>query len=102
MQASGQNAAELCWSTLANGTLFWESWGEQHAVFDSLSGETHLLPDSTARLLRKLDGHSCSARQLAEMICTEAGVSCDEAFVMDITRLLQQLQSAGLVEKSAW
>ncbi len=101
MQVSRQAGAEPCWSTLAGEVLYWESWGEQHTVFDSLSGETHLLPDWTARVLRKLDNRAWIARELAEALCAETGEPCDEQFVMDITRLLQQLQAVGLVEKSA-
>ena len=100
MQASGQAEAEPYWSTLANDVLYWESWDEQHAIFDSLSGETHLLPELTARVLRKVGERACTARQLAEALCAETDESCDEHFVMDITRLLQQLQIVGLVEKS--
>ncbi len=101
MQASRQGEAEPCWSTLADDALYWESWGELHAVFDRLSGETHLLPDLTARVLRKLgERTSITARQLSEALCEETDESCDDQLVMDITRLLQQLQALGLVEKS--
>jgi PqqD family protein of HPr-rel-A system len=101
MQASRQAEAESCWSTIANDVLYWESWDEQHAVFDSLSGETHLLPELTAHVLRTLGGHACTARQLAETLCAETDESCEEQFVLDITRLLQQLRAVGLVEESA-
>ncbi|MDH3980382.1 MAG: HPr-rel-A system PqqD family peptide chaperone [Gammaproteobacteria bacterium] len=100
MQASSQAEAESCWSTIANDVLYWESWDEQHAVFDSLSGETHLLPELTAHVLRKLGEYACTARQLAEALCAETDESCEEHFVLDITRLLQQLQAVGLVEES--
>ena len=86
---------------LADDALYWESWGEQHAIFDRLSGETHLLPDLTAQVLRKIGERACTARQLAEALCAETNQSCEEFFVTDITRLLHQLQTAGLVEKSA-
>lgn len=100
MQASGTAEAEPSWSMPADCVLYWESWGEQHAVFDNLSGETHLLPDLTARVLRKLGEHTFTASQLAQALCGEADESCDQHLVMDITRLLQQLQVVGLVEKS--
>lgn len=101
MKAPMQAVAEPRWTTLASDALYWENWDEQHAVFDSLSGETHLLPDLTADVLRKLSERACSARQLAEAICAQMDESCEESFVMEITRLLQQLQAVGLVEKSA-
>jgi PqqD family protein of HPr-rel-A system len=96
-----QTGAEPYWSMHADDTLCWESWGNQHAIFDKLSGETHLLPELTARVLRKISERACTARQLAEALCEETNDSCEEHFVMDITRLLQQLQVVGLVEKSA-
>ncbi len=101
MQNSGQVEAEICWQARADDSLHWESWGEQHAVFDSLSGETHLLPDLTARILRKLDDRNCTARLLAESLCQETGDRCSEEVVIDITRVLQQLHAVGLVGKSS-
>lgn len=99
MNSSRQAGAETYWARLAEGALAWESWGEQHAVFDSLSGDTHLLPELTAQVLRKLADRVCSASEIAETVCAETDDLCDEQFVMSITRVLQQLQVVGLVEK---
>ena len=101
MQASIQDLAETVWSRPPGGELCWESWDDQHAVFDSLSGETHLLPDLTARILRNLNDHGSTPGELAEAICQELGEPCDAEFVEDIARLMQQLETVGLVEKSA-
>jgi len=101
MQTSRQAGAEPCWSMCNDHELHWESWGEQHAIFDSLSGETHLLPDLTAHVLRNLDNRVCTARQLAEALCAEMDEPCDEQFIKNITRTLQQLQAVELVEQSA-
>ena len=90
---------EPSWSILG-GELYWESWECEHAVFHSLSGETHLLPDFTALVLRKMGDGACTARELAMIVCSEIGDPCDENFVMGITRLLRQLQAVGLVEPS--
>ena len=101
MHAPRQAGAEPCWSTIADSELYWENWGKQYAVFDSLSGETHLLPELAALVLRKLSGRGCTASELAEAVCAETGEMCDEPFRIIIIRLLQQLQGVGLVEKSA-
>lgn len=101
MHASRQAGAEPYWSTIADSTLYWERWGNQYAVFDSLSGETHLLPELTALVLRKLVERVSTARELAKVLCAETDDTYDERFIMGITRLLQQLQGVGLVEKSA-
>jgi len=101
MHASRQAGAEPYWSTIAESALYWESWGEQYAVFDSLSGETHLLPELTALVLQKLDERSCTTRELVGALCADTGETCDKHLLMAVTRLLQQLQGVGLVEKSA-
>ena len=100
MQASMQDVTEPVWSRPAGGELCWESWGDQHAVFDSLSGETHLLPDLTAQVLRKLNDRGRTAAELAEAICVDSGEPCDEPLAEDIARLMQQLEAVGLAEKS--
>ncbi len=102
MQTLRQAGAEPRWSMCEERVLHWESWGEQHAVFDSLSGETHLLPDLTAHVLRSLENHDSTVTQLVVALCGETDDSCDEKFVIYINRLLQQLQVLGLVEQSAW
>lgn len=100
MQASNQHIAETVWSRPSGGELCWESWDDQHAVFDSLSGETHLLPDLTAQVLRKLNDRGRTAAELAEAICVDPGEPCDEQLAEDIARLMQQLEAVGLAEKS--
>jgi PqqD family protein of HPr-rel-A system len=101
MHASRQAGAECYWSTIGDSTIYWERWGKQYAVFDSLSGETHLLPEYTALVLQKLDEGACTVNALAEAVCAVTGEACDEHLVKVIIRLLQQLQGVGLVEKSA-
>ena len=101
MNESKQAESAPRWTTLPEGVLHWESWGEQHAVFDVRSGETHLLPDSTVRLLRQLDNSPNTATALANALCEQSGETCDEQFVAHIARLLQQLHAVGLVERSA-
>ena len=101
MLVSNQDIEETVWSRPPGGELCWESWGDQHAVFDSLSGETHLLPDLTARVLRNLNDHGSTPGELAEAICVDTGEPADTVTVEDIARLMQQLEAVGLVEKSA-
>ena len=88
------------WTAPGNAVLHWESWGEQHAVFDSRSGETHMLPDPTSRALRHLARHPSTVREVAEHLCEDSGKVCDEQFLEQVAWLLLQLQNAGLIEKA--
>lgn len=100
MQDQQPANVEICWTTVADDVLYWESWGDQHALFDTRSGETHLLPDMTASLLRQLAVRPYNARILAETLCARTGETLDEQFLGHIMRLLEQLQEMGLIEKT--
>lgn len=95
-----QTDAGVHWTGIAGAALYWESWGEQHAVFDIRSGDTHLIPDMTAQVLQQLNQIPCTASKLAHMLCMQSQVTCDENYVEHIEELLRQLQDMGLVEKT--
>lgn len=89
------------WTAPGNGVLYWESWKEQHAIFDLRSGETHLLPDPTARVLQQFARRPATVREVAEYLCVASDKVCDERFLEHVERLFLQLQNAGLIEKAA-
>lgn len=99
MVASEHTKAETRWVAPEKQELHWENWGEQYAVYDARSGDTHLLEAMTARLLQRLVMCPGTVRDLTEVLCSETGECFDEYSLERITRLLRQLHDAGLVEK---
>ena len=99
MEVSQQAQATTGWKILEEDALHWEKWGEQYALYDSLSGETHLLPEFSARVLQQLSVHPCTADTLARMLCEGSGEICEQTFVEHVSQLLAQLQAAGLTEE---
>ena len=97
---SRHSEKELCWVAPEQKELFWESWGEQHAVFDTRSGETHLLPDPTARVLQQLIVRPGTVKEVAESLCAESGEAFNEQSLEVVERLFRQLESAELIEKA--
>ena len=95
MEVSQQAESTTSWKILEDDALHWEKWGEQYALYDALSGETHLLPEFSARLLQQL---SVRPRTVEEL-CESTGEACDEEFVQHVSQLLVQLQAAGLAKK---
>lgn len=91
---------DMRWTAPGKAVLFWESWGEQHALFDLRSGETHLLPDPTAQVLKQLARCPATVREMAECKCVESDVVCDEQFLEYVSRLFLQLRNVGLIEKA--
>ena len=92
--------ADSRWAAPGGAVLYWESWGEQHAVFDLRSGETHMLPDPTARVLQHLTRCPSTVREVADRLCVASDKVCDEHFMEQVAWLFLQLQNAGLIEKA--
>ena len=98
MDVSQQAKSTTGWKILGEGVLHWEQWGEQYALYYSLSGETHLLPEFSARVLQQLSVHPRSVVALARELCEGSAETCDLKFEEHVSQLLVQLQAAGLVE----
>jgi PqqD family protein of HPr-rel-A system len=101
MDVSLQAESGTGWKLLEEGVLHWEQWGEQFALYDALSGETHLLPEFSARLLQLLTATPLGVEALAESLCEYADEVCDQEFLGHVSQLLVQLPAAGLTEKVA-
>jgi PqqD family protein of HPr-rel-A system len=99
MEVSQQAQSTTGWKILEEDALHWEKWGEQYALYDSLSGETHLLPEFSARVLQQLSVRPCTADALARALCEGSDETCEQTFVEHVSQLLVQLQAAGLTEK---
>lgn len=100
VDGSELTVAETRWMAPEKQELHWTDWGEQLAVYDARSGDTHLLAEPTARVLQQLAVRPGTARQVTEALCTESGEICNKQSLARIARLLLQLRDAGLVEKS--
>jgi len=100
MDVSQQAKSTTGWKILGEGVLHWEQWGEQYALYYSLSGETHLLPEFSARVLQQLSVRPRTVEALARELCeSSGGEGCDREFEEHVSQLLVQLQAAGLTEK---
>ena len=98
MHTPNEMGTDIVWTSLAYDRFQWEKWGEQYAIFDSFSGETHLLPFLTAHMLQALARRECSTRHLVERLRAMFDDSGDERIIQVINQQLKQLQALGLVE----
>jgi len=92
--------AETRWVAPEKQELHWESWGEQHALYDARSGETHLLTEQTVQVLQQLVERPGTAREVMEALYRQSGECCNEQSLESSVWLLRQLHSAGLIEKA--
>jgi PqqD family protein of HPr-rel-A system len=94
------NESDVRWAAPGIMRLYWEGWGEQHAVFDLRSGETHMLSDLTACVLKHLVHCPSTVKEVAEELCVTSNKICNERFMENIEWIFLQLQNAGLIEKA--
>jgi PqqD family protein of HPr-rel-A system len=86
------------WKIVPNATLYWQTWDDDCVVFNSASGQTHLLDPVPALLLRQIDEGCSDAETL--LIGTAKLLEIDPTveFRALLDQALKQLDDAGLIE----
>jgi PqqD family protein of HPr-rel-A system len=85
---------------LAAHDLQWRGWDDQWIVYHAASGDTHLLSLVAGEVLQALQQTPSSVATLAEQVAASLKVSAgqEEELFEQVERLLQELESLGLVE----
>ena len=91
------------WSCVGRDRLLVRSWsGEEGVVFDSLSGDTHLLEPLALEVLQRLaPGVPRSARALVDELADLIEDATPESALAAIEQSLESMRRAGLVVASA-
>jgi PqqD family protein of HPr-rel-A system len=83
-------------------SLVWRNWDDdEHVVFCDASGDTHLVNDVTAEVLRQLERSERDFSDLVLRVAESFGAEPDERFETSVARLLVYLDQVGLVEPAA-
>ena len=79
--------------------LLWQSWDDnEYVVYSTASGDTHLINEVTAEVLRQLERSELDFSDLARNVATSLGTELDQQTETSIARLLVYLDQIGLVE----
>jgi PqqD family protein of HPr-rel-A system len=91
------------WSCAGRDRLLVRSWsGEEGVVYDTLSGDTHLLEPLALELLQQLTlGVPRSARALLDELADLIEDTASESALAAIEQSLESMRRAGLVVASA-
>jgi len=103
MRPSGFPASELAgllWRRDASTSVVWSTSPEIDAVFDPISGETHILSELPALVLRHIGTEPATAQQVFEEMSGAAFAEQDQAALDQIVAALKFLANAELVESS--
>lgn len=87
------------WEVPADSELLWRSWGNEHIVYHTPSGDTHELNPTAAATLQVLQQRSATAEQLAKHIAVNFGIPLDDKLVLNIQEVLTRLKILGVVER---
>jgi PqqD family protein of HPr-rel-A system len=90
---------ERPWRAVEGESLRWRCWGGDYVVFNSSSGQTHLLDVVTGRMLVELTDGSCDILEIRCDIARFLEVPDDERLASTIAGILTRLEEAGLIER---
>lgn len=93
-------ASNTKWSLKSNQTLHFRFLSDECIVYNSLSGDTHLLDLAATQILQQLQQAPSDtpalARLLAPLLQTEMDGNCS----LQVEHLLADLDTLGLIERS--
>lgn len=79
--------------------LHWLSWGSDYILFNAASGQTHVLNELGAAILRLLDSNPLSNSDIGRQLVTQYHDLClDSELSTAIDQLLEELDNLGLIE----
>jgi len=89
------------WRVLRAEELYWRRWDEQYVVYDSGSGQTHVLDPAAALLIQLLGERSFEAFELSEKMASLLHVDADAEFQERLQQTLSKLEELSLIETAS-
>ena len=87
------------WRAMSGYTLHWHSWGDEHIVYNTGSGDTHLFNDFAVLILRTLQDKSATLGELSQLCATSFNLDEDEELHEQLNELLVELDRLGMIER---
>ena len=87
------------WRAPSGSRLHWRSWDDEFVVYDSASGDTHLLDSVPAETLKILERQSANLSELVDMVAASLTIEADSELSTYLDELLSQFEKLGLVEQ---
>ena len=89
---------ETLWRVPAHNDLLWEEWETEYTIFDRRSGETHLISELPAQVLRLLSRQSANTSHLAAELARLCEVDNSKHWLEQTSGIINNLTSIGLIE----
>jgi len=91
------SVANSVWQLPASAELLWQTWDDEVIVFNTASGQTHLLDALSAASLREIENRPGDIGQLALRLAERFELDT-EALVQRLSEVCAHFDALGLVE----
>jgi PqqD family protein of HPr-rel-A system len=86
------------WGITPGCRLLWRSWESEHIVYNTGSGDTHLVDSISALLLKSLEPGPLSEEDLASLVRHRVASDSHQDAATFARQLLEQFHALGLIE----
>ena len=86
------------WTVPSESRLHWQCWEDEYVVFNSGSGDTHLLDPVAAKALQSLEQKPANLSELGRRVAAALEIKLDDNLSAYLERLLSDFHRLGLVE----
>jgi PqqD family protein of HPr-rel-A system len=88
------------WRVIGDSALQFRSWNGEFVVYNSLSGDTHILEESTAQILLVLQQTPSDMLSLAQLLARMWECELCDDFLLEIEMVLSDMHTLSLVERA--
>lgn len=88
------------WAIAARDSLLWHAWPEAYSLYDRQSGQTHLLNELPAELVRTLTLAPRTTPELVEHIAGILQAPATDPLRNTVEHALQQLEGLRLIRQT--
>ncbi len=86
------------WRLPAGVRLLWKTWGEEVVVFNTSSGQTHLLDALSGALLEDIESTPMTVAQLSARLADRFDLAPDAALARRAEAICSQFDGLGLAD----
>ena len=86
------------WRLIGNDALQFRSWNDECVVYNTLSGDTHILETRAAEILFALQQGPLDMLSLAQLLAGKWQCETDQTFLDELETALSDMHALSLVE----
>jgi PqqD family protein of HPr-rel-A system len=86
------------WRTIRDDAFIFRAWDDEVVIYDALSGDTHVIDATAARILQALQQSPSDVPTLAQLLAVPLQCEPGDALNQDIEAVLSDMAALSLVE----